>query len=101
MHIGRSNVRRRYLRQQIVRNPGAGPFKPPLMLGKLLRRYRGWFGQEARLLQPQAARNVDTPWPRHPIGVGEPDVTALVVGEIEVVRPEPTGDPVGNPDRRR
>jgi hypothetical protein len=71
------------------------------VLGELLRRDAGRFGQKARLLQPQTTRDMNTPRPCHLIGVGEPDVAALVIGEVEVVLAEPAGDPIGNPDRRR
>jgi hypothetical protein len=49
----------------------------------------------------QAARRMDRPRPRRVIGVGQTNVAAFVVGEIEVVIAEPIADPVGHPDHRR
>ena len=81
-------------RDSILRQSGL-EFREPLW--RNLRR----FGQELRLFELQAARRMDRPGPREMIGVGEPDVATLVIGEIEVVVAEPAFDPVGHADRGR
>ena len=51
--------------------------------------------------QLERAWLVDGPRPFELIGIGEPDVIAAVVGEIEVVVPQPIADPRGDAHKRR
>src|SRR5271165_489097 len=100
MYIRRRNVRRRDLQEQIVRDYNTALFYPSLELRQLLRCHLRRLGQETRLLELQTAAWVNPPGSQQVICVCEPDVAALVVGEIEVIVTEPTLDPVRRPDHR-
>jgi len=95
MHIRRGDVRCRDFRQQVVRDCDAAPLRPRLKLSELLGRDVRRLGQETRLGQMEATRGVYRPWPDQLIGVGKPNVAALMVGEIEVVVAKPTLNPIG------
>ena len=101
MHIRRGDVRRRDFRQQVVRDCDAAPLRPRLKLSELLGRDVRRLGQQTRLGQMEATRGVYRPWPDQLIGVGKPNVAALMVGEIEVVVAKPTLNPIGSSDHRR
>jgi hypothetical protein len=69
--------------------------QPCLELCDLLRGGPWWLCQETRLLKLQTAGWVNSPRSKQVICACEPDIAALVVGEIEVVVAEPALDPVG------
>ena len=48
----------------------------------------------------QAAGRINRPGSGEVTGVAQANVAALVIGEIELVIPEPMLDPVGHADRR-
>ena len=101
MHIGGCNMRGREFRPQIVRQNCATLFPTRFQDGELRIRHRRRFGGEARSRQLQAAGNVDRPGTDHIVGVREPDETALMVGEIQVVATQPVRNPIGHPNQRR
>ena len=62
---------------------------------------RGHVPREARRVQPEDARLVGPPRPGQVVGIGQSDVAAVVVGEVEVVAAEWARDPVRDTDQRR
>ena len=58
-------------------------------------------GREVRVGQLQHARLVGGPGSGQGIGVREPYVGAAVIGEVEIVAPQPVLRPVRHPDERR
>ena len=101
VHVGRRDVDRRRLEQRVVRHR-RGPARPSRGLDalQLLGRYLGRLGQEVGVGDLQAAGGMHPPRAPQVVGVGEPDVASLVVGEVQVVGAQRVGDPVGNPDER-
>jgi len=94
-------MRRRELQKQIVGDRDPILLQPSLELCNVRRCGLGRLRQKARLLELQTAGWVNPPRSQQAICIGEPDVAALVVGEIEVVVAEPALDPVRGPDHRR
>lgn len=60
----------------------------------------GDVAETGRLVQLQRARGVDGPRPFQPIGIGQADVLALVVAEVEIILPQPVGQPLWHADQR-
>ena len=87
----------------LAKPSSAGAVAPPAVARRCraslrnLRRLR----RKQRLGELERPRLVRAPRSFEPIGVGEPDVGALVVGEVEVVAAERIGHPGGDPDQRR
>ena len=94
-------MRRRELQKQIVGDRDPILLQPSLELCNVRRCGLGRLRQKARLLELQTAGWVNPPRSQQAICIGEPDVAALVVGEIEIVVAEPAVDPVRDPDHRR
>ena len=64
-------------------------------------RHVRWLGEKARFLELQASRRAYRPRSREHVRVGEADIAALVVGEIEVVPAQRRFQPVRSTDQRR
>ena len=57
-------------------------------------------GHKVRLVEPKCARFVHGPRAGQPLGIGQPDVGATVVGEVQVVGAEGVRNPVRHADQR-
>ena len=83
-----------------MRNDDTGLFQTGRELCELLRRNRRWLGQKTRLFELQTAGRMNPPGSQRVICVCEANITALMVGEIQLIVPEPAVDPVRCPDHR-
>src|SRR5882724_8315527 len=83
-----------------MRDDDTALLQPGLELCELLRRSRWWLGQKTRLFELQTVGRMNPPGSQQIICVCEPNVAALVVGEIEVIVAETAIDPVRCPDHR-
>ena len=101
VHIWRRDVRRRDLGEQIVRDGDtpSGPCRAQLL--QRFGRHRGWLRQEGRIGDLQAAGLMDMPWTQHVVGIGQPDVSSLVIGKVKIVGPQTILDPVRDANQRR
>src|SRR5271165_2243582 len=94
-------MRRRDLRQYVVGHQRTRLIPTRFEPHNLIRRGNRGLGQKTGLRKLQAAGRINCPGPGGVIGVGEADVTALVVSKIEVVIAEPAVDPMRPPNHWR
>ena len=102
MHVRRGDVRRRDLGMEVVRHRRADALPARLEFGELLRGRLGRLGQKPGLREMQAARRMNRPGSGRMVGIGEPDIAALVIGEIQDNRrraaPRPSRAPLSPTD---